>query len=32
MVFECYVHGLINGQAMEWLKDGRASLEEVVIV
>jgi hypothetical protein len=28
---ECYVHGLMKGEALDWLRDGRAKLETVVI-
>jgi hypothetical protein len=31
-ISECYVHGLMNGEAMAFLEDGRASVEDVVIV
>jgi len=28
---ECYVHGLMDGEALGWLRDGRAKVETVVI-
>ncbi|MCJ1404695.1 hypothetical protein MMC11_007921 [Xylographa trunciseda] len=28
---ECYMHGLMDGEAMEWLKDGRAALKRLRI-
>jgi hypothetical protein len=31
-ISECYVHGLMDGEAMAFLEDGRASVEDVVIV
>jgi len=28
---ECYIHGLMDGEAMRWLEDGRASVEGLEI-
>jgi two-component SAPR family response regulator len=30
-VGECYVHGLMEGETLDWLRDGRAKLETIVI-
>jgi hypothetical protein len=32
LIGECYVHGLMDGQAMKWLKNGQVSLEEVTVI
>jgi hypothetical protein len=29
---ECYVHGLMDGEALKFLEDGRAQVQEVRIV
>jgi hypothetical protein len=31
LVGECYVQGLMDGEAMEWLEAGKCQLEEFVI-
>ena len=31
LIGSCYVHGIMDGEAMEWLKDGRRELREFLI-
>jgi len=31
VVGECYIHGLMEGEAMEWLETGECQLEEIVL-
>jgi len=31
IVGECYIHGIMKGEAMDWLREGECELEELVI-
>ena len=31
VVAECYIHGLMEGKAMEWLENGECQLEDIVL-